>query len=276
MKRLLFILAGICLVSGNLSCRKHIDFIDAPAPLHTPDGEEMYAKSEGAIRFVQYNVGVFSKFMEDSSPLVANILKSLDADVVGLNELDCNNTRHNIYQMKVFAEDRMGPEWQWHYFKAMDYRGGTYGNGVMTRLGTVSDRWGRSLPADAGSEPRACCVIETDEFVAVSAHIDNSTANSAEMAVAGLNQIITERYGDSDKLVVLMSDTNTRKNTAAMTEMLKCWTIAGTDSRFDYVLVLNNKAKYRVVSSASVTRSPAGDVSMASDHKPVYADIIKL
>lgn len=277
MKRNILLLACICLTAGQVSCRKHIEFIDADHPLHSSSAtEQMYQKQQGAIRFVQYNVGAFYKFMEDSSPLVASVLKDLDADVVGLNELDCLNKRHNVYQMQVFAEQRMGPEWEWHYQPAMEYKGGTYGNGVMTRLGPVTGRWGDYLPVDPGSEPRAFCVIETAGFVAVSAHIDNSTAQSAVLAVAGLNEAITARYGTSDKLVVLMSDTNTRKGTDAMNEMLKCWTIAGTDNRFDYVLVLNNRAKYRVVSSAVISRSNAGDVSTASDHYPVYADIIQL
>ncbi len=277
MKRLLFILIGVCLVSGAVACRKHIPFIDADHPLHTEGGSgKMYEKSPDAIRFVQYNVGVFSKFMADSSPLCASILKSLEADVVGLNELDCNNSRHNIYQMQVFAEQKMGSEWEWNYQASMNYKGGTYGNGVMTRLGPVTDRWGNNLPCDDGSEPRSMCVIETANFVAVSAHLDNTTANSAVMAAEGLNQYVTEKYGESSKLVVLMADTNTRKTTPAMTELQKSWTIAATDGRFDYVLVLNNKAKYRVVSSAVVARSDAGDVSAASDHNPVYADIVLL
>ena len=277
MKRVLFIIIGVFLVSGQVSCRKHIPFIDADHPLHEKEGTgKMYAKTEGAIRFVQYNVGVFHKYMTDSSPVVAAILKDLEADCVGLNELDCYNKRHNTYQMKDFAEQQMGPEWEWHYQMSINYKDGTYGNGVMTRLGPVTGRWGQLLPVDPGSEPRSMCVIETADFVAISAHIDNTTASSAVMAIAGLNEYVTARYGTSDKLVVLMSDTNTRKGTDAMNEMQKCWTIAGTDGRFDYVLVLNNGAKYRVVSSASVTRSDAGDVSVASDHKPVFADIVKL
>ena len=51
------------------------------------------------LKIVHYNVGVFSKEIENSIPMIAGMMKELDADVISLNELDSCNLRHDTYQL---------------------------------------------------------------------------------------------------------------------------------------------------------------------------------
>lgn len=95
------------------------------------EGKTFYPKAEGSFRIMTYNVGAFCKYisaMNQNIDLVAKIIKEVDADVVGLNELDSMNTRHNVNQVAILAQT-LG-NWQWHFGKGIDYRGGSYGNGV--------------------------------------------------------------------------------------------------------------------------------------------------
>ena len=63
-----------------------------------------YSKSPGAVRLVAYNVGVFSKYRDDSTRDIAAMMLELDADAVAVSELDSCNRRNPVYQLEAFAE----------------------------------------------------------------------------------------------------------------------------------------------------------------------------
>ena len=74
------------------------------------------------LKIVHYNVGVFSKEIENSIPMIAGMMKELDADVISLNELDSCNLRHDTYQLRDFAEEMGG--WDYRFVNALPYKGG--------------------------------------------------------------------------------------------------------------------------------------------------------
>ena len=90
-----------------------------------------YSKSRRAVRLVAYNVGVFSKYMGDSMLDVTSMMKELDADAVAVCELDSCNRRHQTYQLEEFAAALGG--WNFRFGAAMQWNGGSYGGGVITR-----------------------------------------------------------------------------------------------------------------------------------------------
>ena len=64
-----------------------------------------YPKSEGVTRLVSYNVGVFAKYAKSGSKMTARMMKELDADAVGMQELDsCTTRTKHVFQVKRFAE----------------------------------------------------------------------------------------------------------------------------------------------------------------------------
>ena len=46
------------------------------------------SRQTATIRLVTYNVGVFNKYIADDYPLVAGMMREIEADAVCLNELD--------------------------------------------------------------------------------------------------------------------------------------------------------------------------------------------
>ena len=66
-------------------------------------GSKFYPKPRKALRIMTYNVGAFSKYMENSSDMVAAMIKEVGADIVGFNELDSCNARHNVNQIEELA-----------------------------------------------------------------------------------------------------------------------------------------------------------------------------
>ena len=77
------------------------------------------------VTVVSYNVGVFNKYVPDSSGEVAEMMQEVRADVIGLCELDsCSVVRNDRRdQLKEFVA-KMGSGWFGHFGKAMGFGGG--------------------------------------------------------------------------------------------------------------------------------------------------------
>ena len=93
-----------------------------------PSANSTYPKGRKVTRIVQYNVGVFSKEIDNSIPMIASMMKEIGADALSLNELDSCNTRHTNYQLADLAKEMGG--WNYWFSRAMAHREGAYGVGV--------------------------------------------------------------------------------------------------------------------------------------------------
>lgn len=239
-----------------------------------------YPKAKGVLRIVQYNVGVFSKEIENSVPMVADMMKELKADAVSVNELDSCNTRHMNNQLSDFAEAMGG--WNFRFSRAMPYREGAYGVGV-TVPDEIVDAMTVALPKDSGSEPRACGVVETPRYVLATTHLDHRSQEAAVLQAQTLTAALKAKYGDTDKPVFLAGDMNSRPESEVLAELAKDWTVIsvqentypsnGGKACIDYILFLNNKAKVKVTGSGVPVKFETGDVAIASDHLPIYVDV---
>lgn len=237
-------------------------------------------KSNGTIRIVQYNIGAFSKELENSAPMIADMMREIKADAVCLNELDSCNGRHRVDQCKEFADEMGG--WNCRFSRAMPYRGGAYGVGIVTPERIVRS-FTIALPKGQGSEPRACCVVELDEYVLAATHLDYKHAPSMLEQARILTERLASEYSESGKLVILAGDMNSLPESEVIAELKKSWTVVSaqdfsfsSDKEYeciDYIMVLDNGAKYSVKSTAVLKKFASGDVTLASDHLPVYVDI---
>ena len=52
------------------------------------------SKEPATMTLLTYNVGVFSKYEDDTTPQVAELIRNTGASLVALNELDSCNRRH--------------------------------------------------------------------------------------------------------------------------------------------------------------------------------------
>ncbi|MBO4993397.1 MAG: endonuclease, partial [Alistipes sp.] len=143
------------------------------------------------------------------------------------------------------------------------------------------------LPKNVGAEARVLAVMEFDDYVVASTHLDHVSAQAREEQAKIISEEMIKRYGDSDKRVFLGGDMNCTPDSEVITIFKKDWTIlTGTSGRdnytfsttnpkscIDYIMLLNNGAKVDVIHRQVITALKAGDVTQASDHFPVLLEV---
>lgn len=238
--------------------------IVADAPMVTSDD----------IKLLTYNVGAFGKY-RDSLQDVAQLIRESGASYVALQELDSCNRRHNVFQLSLLA-DALG--YDGHFASAFPFAGGAYGNGAISAK-PVLKSYSVPLPKLEGSEPRSIAVIETEEMVFASTHLD-FRASSKEQAVV-LNDWFASHFSGYGKPVILCGDMNSRPGSETVAELEKHWEqLSGADFTYsteaprkciDYIFHLKESAPAEVVSSQVVTSGTAD----LSDHFPIAVTIRK-
>ena len=180
------IIAAACLLMGVFACK---------------------SQETKTITLVQYNVGVFAKYDSSSVDAVKRAVLEMGADAVTFNEVDsCTTRTGSVDQMAAFAEAMGG--WNQHYAAAMPYKGGAYGVGVAAKPELEVVRVDKiALPKLDGREPRAVAVVEYNDFVLCSTHLD-LTLESQLGQVAAINQYVDSLYADSTKPVFIGGDCN--------------------------------------------------------------------
>lgn len=237
-----------------------------------------------------YNVGTFHKYTDNSTPMVADMMAEIGAEVLSLNELDSMTRRRGpVFQLEAFAEE-MGRasgtgKWNFNFSRAMAYDGGAYGIGTaVSPKYKVTGTFDLILPREDGSEQRALSVIETKEFVFASTHLDHMSSNARCSQAKVITDWMKERYGDSRKIVILAGDFNAGPSSDVIAQLRRDWNIISAqepsfpsrnpDSCIDYIMVLANKAEYEVEATAVLSSFRSGNAEDASDHLPTYARIV--
>lgn len=283
---ILAVFVSLCCISSP-ACNAGNDIWDPETPPHLqPDedegNEDLYPKEEGVIRLVSYNVGVFSKYLNNSTSMIADMMEELGADAIAVNELDYYNGRHNTDQLRNLATE-LG-DWDYMYGRAIEYMDGYYGEGATVRRSlNVKDKYEVPLPQGPGAEARVLVVIETESFVFASTHLDHvSEAAQTEQAKL-ISETLKSKYMEIGKPVFLCGDLNSTQDSSPISELKKDWTILSSqdptfpstnpESCIDFIMILDNGAEYEFVGSKVCRRFNSGDAQKASDHLPVYVDV---
>lgn len=231
---------------------------------------------------VQYNVGAFRKYDASSIEHLARAVKEMGADAVTLNEVDsCTTRTGQVDQLLAFAEEMGG--WSQHYAAAMPYKGGAYGVGVAAKPEFEVIRTDRiALPKLNGHEPRAVAVVEYDDFVLCSTHLD-LTLESQLGQVETINNYMDSLYADCGKPVFLGGDFNCLPDSEPVALLKKTWTLLSPvtvsfpsqapDICIDYIFVRPNgrKVTYKETSIPQTLQNV--DLATASDHLPVVLKV---
>lgn len=237
---------------------------------------------EVTFTMVQYNVGVFSKYDGSGVSAVANAIKEMGADVVTLNELDsCATRTGNVYQLETFAQ-AMG-NWKYHYASAMPYQGGAYGVGVASRPEWKIVRTDKIiLPKYDGREPRALAVVEYEDFVICSTHLD-LTEQAQLGQVATINNYFNTQYADYRKPIFLGGDFNCLPNSQPIAYLRQSWalltpksaTYPSTDPKksIDFIFVKKNGNVVNVEQTSVPQTLETVNLATASDHLPVVLTV---
>ena len=186
-------------------------------------------------------------------------------DVVALQELDSMTGRSGqCYQLGELASRTL-----YHpvFGAAIDYDGGKYGVGILTREESLSVK---RIPLP-GEEPRVLLVVELPDYVIACTHLDlNEDDRLASIP------LIIEEAQRWDKPFLLAGDWNDGPDSALLKEMVKHFTILSAPTVsypadtpwecLDYVALF--KGRSAIVLSSQVLNEPE-----ASDHRPVVVSM---
>ena len=195
----------------------------------------------------------------------ANVIIKNQPDVVAIQELDSMTGRSGRkYQLEELAN-------RTNYYpvfgKAIDYDGGGYGVGVLTKEKPLSTK---RIPLP-GEEPRVLLVVELKDYVIACTHLD--LEESERLASVPL---IIEEAQNWEKPFILTGDWNDTPNSQLLLELTKYFTInSGNDFTFpadvpneciDYVATFKNH-------SPKTIESVVIDEPEASDHRPLMVKL---
>lgn len=276
--RFYFLLALLALVCFG-ACSNSDNNLDFEVPPHRKNVQ----KEEGAIRIMAYNVlrFVYDKNAPYNYQTIANMVNEKEVDVVCVNELDSVTTRSNSdYQLKMFAE-ALG-SWDFEFGRAMPHAGGSYGEGIATKE-EAKKKFSVGLPKGVGAEPRVLVVMEMEDYVIATTHLDHVSGAAQIDQVKIITATMEELYKDSDKPVFLAGDLNALPDSETITLFKKEWTmLSSTHPTFpshspnrciDYILQYNNGVRCEVLHAEVIRFLKSGNPATASDHLPVIVDV---
>ena len=218
------------------------------------------------VRIMSYNVRHCAGMdLVVDNDRTANVIIKNQPDIVALQELDSMTSRSGQkYQLSELAK-------RTNYYpvfgKAIDYDGGGYGIGILTKEKPLSTK---RIPLP-GEEPRVLLIVELKDYVIACTHLDLEESER----LASIPLIINEAE-NWQKPFILAGDWNDTLNSHLLQELTKYFTInSGNDFTFpadapteciDYVATFNN-------CPAKTIESVVVDEPEASDHRPLLVKL---
>ena len=218
------------------------------------------------IRVMSYNVqhcaGIESDINYDRT---ADVIFKQQADVVALQELDSMTSRsEGLFQLGELAKRTL---YYPVFARAIDFGGGKYGVGILTRERPLSIR---RIPLP-GREPRVLLVVELKDYVMACTHLDLAEENRLASV-----QLIVDEAKRWHKPFIIAGDWNDGPDSKLLTELKKYFTInTGKKATYpadkpneciDYIASFKDRAA--VTLNYSVLDEPK-----ASDHRPLVANL---
>lgn len=237
------------------------------ATLRAADGCQAYGQT---LRIMSYNIrnGVG---MDDRSDYdrTAQAIRRQHPDVVALQEVDSLTGRSG--QRDVIRELAVRTGMYPLFAPAIDYDGGKYGIGMLSRRKPLSYRY---LPLPGREEARALLVVEFEHYIFCCTHL-SLTPEDGQASLP----LIFKLAREAGKPFFIAGDWNATPDSELIKAVQKEFRIlspmpAATypadrpEECIDYIAGYIGKGQPFTVVSAAVVEEPA-----ASDHRPIVADI---
>ncbi|QGY43058.1 hypothetical protein GM418_05100 [Maribellus comscasis] len=210
---------------------------------------------------------------------IASVIKQTNPDVVALQEVDFKTRRARGYDLatELGWRTKMAPL----FGKAMDYDGGGYGEGVLSKYPILSGR-NVLLPHSPKNEPRAALEITIelpsgDTICFIGTHLDH-LANSVDRIAQ--TKKINRVFSKNKYPTILAGDLNATPESEAIGILESVWTdVYQTEVPFTFPSDKPNKKidyiLYKPASKWEVIETKIICDSIASDHCAHFA-ILKL
>lgn len=210
---------------------------------------------------------------------IAEVIKQVDPDLVALQEVDFKTKRARNYDLatELGLRTKMAPL----FGKAMDFDGGGYGEGILSKYPIIASR-NVPLPHSPGNEPRAALEITVelpsgDTIQFIGTHLEHQFASPDRLYQA---QKINNVFLENSFPTILAGDLNDIPKSEPISLLKKYWEDVSVESgeptypsenpvkKIDYIL-------YRPAGSWKVTETKIICDSIASDHCAVFS-VLKL
>lgn len=226
------------------------------------------------VRILSYNIlhgaTVNNDFDLDK---IAAVIKSVNPDLVALQEVDFNTKRAKDIDLVTELAYRTGMAPL--FSRAMKYDGGEYGEGILSKY-SFERTFNNPLPHSPQHEPRSALEVHIrinsgDEIIFIGTHLDHTRDQADRVAQA---KKLNDLFSENTTPTILAGDLNSTPESDAMKILLEKWTDAGLTNpqftfpsseprrRIDYILYLPAN-RWRVLESRVI------DERIASDHRPL-------
>ena len=197
---------------------------------------------------------------------VANVIRKTGADIVALQELDSATIRSN--GVSVLNELAKLTGMVATYRASIDYQGGKYGIGILTRQKPLKVE-GMSLPGR--EEQRSVVLVEMKNYVLACTHFSLTQADRIKSV-----ELIDSLTKDLKKPVFLAGDLNATPASTEIKAFSQNWEFLSDTTRLtipanrptsciDYIMARKQAGHTFKVLSTVVENEP-----VASDHLPVW------
>ena len=207
---------------------------------------------------------------------IANVILATNPDLVALQEVDSSTSRTS--QSDQLKELASITGMYTYFVKAMDFDGGGYGTGILSRY-PIDNSITLPLPSAKGNEPRAAGIVtiklpgdSTLRFVTT--HLDAGKQATDRIAQANA---LAEYFRETATPVIMAGDFNALPASKEVTVLKQVFTDATSqlgptfpaDSpkvKLDYIMVF---PKHRW----TITGARIIEETVASDHRPVLCEL---
>ena len=190
---------------------------------HSVRSQEIHDESR-IVRVLSFNIlhGATTKG-DFNLDVIANVIIKTNPDIVALQEVDYKTRRAQNYDLvtELGWRTKMAPI----FARAMEYDGGEYGEGVLSKYTFIKTR-NVALPYTPGNEPRAALEINTilpsgDTIAFVGTHLDHLKDEEDRVAqVIKINQV----FSSNTYPTILAGDLNAQPGSTTINILENVWT----------------------------------------------------
>lgn len=227
-------------------------------------------QAQNTLKLMTYNIKN-ANGMDDVCDFqrVANVINNASPDVVAIQEVDSMTNRSG--QKYVLGEIAERTQMHAYFAPAIDYDGGKYGIGLLTRQVPVRLQ---TIPLPGREEARALILAEFEDYIYCCTHM--SLTEEDRMESLKIVKSFTTPY---KKPLFLTGDMNAEPESDFIKELQKDFQILSNPKQhtypapepketIDYIATLKSNANGFALISAQVLHEP-----MASDHRPILVEL---
>ncbi|WP_279113071.1 endonuclease/exonuclease/phosphatase family protein [Bacteroides acidifaciens] len=228
------------------------------------------AQAQNTLKLMTYNIKN-ANGMDDvcNFQRIANVINNASPDVVAIQEVDSMTKRSG--QKYVLGEIAGRTQMHAYFAPAIDFDGGKYGIGLLTRQVPVRLQ---TIPLPGREEARALVLAEFEDYIYCCTHM--SLTEEDRMESLKIVKSFTTPY---KKPLFLAGDMNAEPESDFIKELQKDFQLLSNPKQhtypapepketIDYIAALKSNANGFALISAQVLNEP-----MASDHRPILVEL---